>query len=271
MRILRKERMLSLDLKRAYYRSSDTSVLQEIALQLDAGELVALIGANGCGKSTLLKCLAGLHSGMEGEVILDGKTSSAWSLKERAERLAYLPQSVTPAFSFTAEEVIQLSRYHRVGQDNTEDKSKRVQVVSTAMEIEPLLHRAVDELSGGEWQRVAIARAVMQDAHFLLLDEPTAHLDLSHRLALFRNCRQWASAGKGILCATHDLDAALEYADRIMVLHQGRLECAGKPEEVIHEEMIGRVFGETRVEILQNPLSQRPQVVIDSREEKGSG
>lgn len=261
--------MLSIDLSNAYYTSSAQSVLWDCKLRLEAGEFVVLIGANGCGKSTLLKCLAGLHAGMNGAVELGEKKLQQWSLVERAHQIAYLPQSVSPGFSYTAQEVILLSRYHRADQDSAEDQVRRLQAVAAKLEITTLLDSAVDEISGGEWQRVAIARAVMQDAQFLLLDEPTAHLDLSHRLALFQHCQQWASEGKGILCATHDLDAALEYADRIVVLNEGGVESNGAPEQVITEALIQRVFGDTCVEILENPLSQRPQLVIDSRDKKG--
>ncbi|MBX2825616.1 MAG: ABC transporter ATP-binding protein [Gammaproteobacteria bacterium] len=262
--------MLSIELKNAYYGAIDRSVLQGVAIDLAPGEFVALIGANGCGKSTLLKCLAGLHAGIEGKVTLEEQQLAEWSLEQRSERIAYLSQSVTPAFSFTAEEVILLSRYYRGGKDNTEEVARRLQQAAEAMEVGALLPVAVDELSGGEWQRVAIARTVMQDARFMLLDEPTAHLDLSHRLSLFQQCRQWSQAGKGILCATHDLDAALEFADRIVVLHDGQVEANGAPEQVMTESLLHKVFGETSVEILQNPLSERPQLVIDSRDRKGS-
>jgi len=198
---------------------------------------------------------------------VDGHAQSDWSRQERAERLAYLPQSVTPAFSFTAEEVILLSRYHRCKQ-GAEEEMKQLQAAAGVLEIQDLLNCAVNELSGGEWQRVAITRALMQDAQFLLLDEPTAHLDLSHRLALFRYLQQYSSSGKGILCATHDLDAVLEYADRVILLHKGKIESEGRPQEVLTEANMHYVFGEAQVKVLPNPLSQRPQLVIDSREVK---
>lgn len=261
--------MLQLDLKSAAYTTAGAPVLQEFSLELKSGEFIALLGANGCGKTTLLKCLAGLHTQMSGTCQLDGSELAEWSLPERAQRLSYLPQSVTPAFSFLAAEVIRLARYH-VDQDETPaEQEKRLQEVARLMEVDDLLQRHVDELSGGEWQRVAIARTMMQDAEFVLLDEPTAHLDLAHRLSLFQHCRHMARTGKGILCATHDLDAALEYADRIVVLREGRVAADGRPDEVMTSDMMKKVFGAAPVEIRQNPLSLRPQIVLKSKKEQG--
>ncbi|MEM6602272.1 MAG: ABC transporter ATP-binding protein, partial [Verrucomicrobiota bacterium] len=150
--------MLSIDLKNAYYRSPEHSVLDRVSLELVPGEFVVIIGTNGCGKSTLLKCLTGLHAAFEGKLELDGRMLANWPLLERAERIAYLPQSVTPAFSFTAEEVILLSGYHRNDAVAAKKEAARLKQVAEVMNVGSLLPRAVDELSGGEWQRVAIAR-----------------------------------------------------------------------------------------------------------------
>ncbi len=263
--------MLRIKLQSAYYDTPGTAVLRELSFELQQGEMVMLLGTNGCGKSTLLKCLAGLHSQMQGERQLDGRDFEQWSLRERAQRLSYLPQSLSPGFSFRAEEVILLSRYHMAEEQaragaggGLTEQARRLAEVAAVMEVGDLLQRHVDELSGGEWQRVALARTLMQDATLLLLDEPTAHLDLTHRLSLFEHCRELARGGKGILCATHDLDAALEYADRIVVLHQGGVVANGKPDDVINDGLIAKVFGAAPVDVLANPLSGRPQLVIRS-------
>lgn len=226
---------------------------------------MVLVGANGCGKSTLLKCMAGLHRNMQGENLLEGRGMESWQPAERAERVAYLPQSMAPGFSFTAREVILLSRYHKIGRDLKEDQARKLKEVASALEVDSLLDRNVDELSGGEWQRVAIARTLMQEARLLLLDEPTAHLDLSHRIALFQYCRELSrsdNGGKGVLCVSHDLDAALEYADRIIVLHQGTVLAEGDPAEIMTEQLLEKVFGAAPVSLQANPLTGRPQLVI---------
>jgi iron complex transport system ATP-binding protein len=254
--------MISIDLKSAFYATQP--VLKDISLTLHEGELVVLLGANGGGKSTLIRCLAGLHAGFTGTCQLNGKQLSSWPLKDRADHLSYLPQSTSPGFSFRAEEVILLARYRRLRDESHQEQSERLQQVARMWDVRELLSRPVDQLSGGEWQRVAIARTLMQDASLLLLDEPTAHLDLAHRLSLFQCCRDLARSGKGILCATHDLDAALEYADRIVVLHAGEIEADGPAEEVLTTSLVEKLFGSVPVEVIKNPYSQRPQLVLRS-------
>lgn len=262
--------MLRAEIRQAYYERLERPVLKDVAVSLSAGEFVVLLGANGCGKSTLLRCLSGIHQEFEGSIRLEGKLLGEWSLSERAGRISYLPQSVAPGFSFTVEEVILLSRYRDYGNTTEADWSERVHQAASLMEVTPLLTRRVDELSGGEWQRVAIARMFAQDANGLLLDEPTAHLDLAHRVALFRHCRAWARAGKAVLCATHDMDAALEFADRIIVLHDGGVHADGTVNEVMTKDLLNTVFATACVGIGEHPLSARPQLFLRADETKGN-
>lgn len=236
-------------------------VLKEMKGQVREGEFTAILGMNGGGKSTFLRCLAGLHRAVRGEIQLNGKSIRELSSEDRAHSLAFLPQSTQPAFAFKGREVIALGRYATSRKRGTEPPDD-ISEVARQFEVETFLDRRVDSLSGGEWQRIALARTFYQNARILLLDEPTAHLDLSHRLATFEFCRQSVAVGKTILAATHDLDLAFEFADRLLFLKEGALSLDGVPEDVVTGEHLEAVFGKTGIDVGKNPFSQRPQLII---------
>jgi len=235
-------------------------VLKEVKGELHSGEFTAILAMNGGGKSTLLRCLAGLHRSMQGEIRVEGQTIRSLSPQERADSMAFLPQSTQPAFAYQGREVIALGRY--ATGHGTRHHADDLSCVARRFEVEAFLDRRVDSLSGGEWQRIALARTFYQDARMLLLDEPTAHLDLSHRLATFEFCRQSAMEGKTVLAATHDLELAFEFADRLLFLKEGTTALDGAPEDVVTEKNIQDVFGKAGIQVGKNPFSQRPQLIV---------
>jgi iron complex transport system ATP-binding protein len=217
--------------------------LHEASFEFPQSGLITIAGPNGAGKSTLLGIMAGLRSPYLGSCLYASKEVRQWPKREFARKVAFLPQSVRLEFPFTAEEVVLMGRtpYARGWFQTEEDRS----AAEDAMTItDTLAFRARDfrSLSGGEAQRVILASALTQRPEALLLDEPATHLDLRHQLSLYRLL---AGLAKSLLvvAVTHDLNLALQFSHRVMVLEDGRVAGDGKPDEVLNPELIARVFG----------------------------
>ena len=224
-------------------------VLQDIRLRLRPGQLTVLTGPNGAGKSSLLGVLAGLIEPGEGQVSLDGKALPDWLPVQLARRRALLSQHSRMEFAFHAEEVVMLGRSPYRGRD---DGSRNRQIVARAMQAaqaETFVGRPYPELSGGEQKRVQLARVLAQiwgapeGPAWLLLDEPEAALDIAHQHALMRRLQALASQGYGVIAAIHDLSLAARYADKVVLLQQGRQVAAGHPDEVLSAAQVSAVYG----------------------------
>jgi iron complex transport system ATP-binding protein len=205
------------------------SVLRGIDLELAPGEQVALLGANGSGKSTLLRVLAGVLVPTAGEVELFGRPLGSWERGEVARRVTVLPQGMELPHGFRVSEVVALGRIPHARSwfaTSAEDEAAVAKALADA-DVEDLADRTVDELSGGECQRVLVALALAQEPRLLLLDEPTAHLDVAHQLSLIGLLDRLRTArGLTVLAVLHDLNLAARFADRALVLHGGRLSLA---------------------------------------------
>lgn len=242
-------------------------VLRGIDIELNRGELVGVIGPNGCGKSTLLRVMTGLLVPTCGEVLLEGKPLSAFSRREAAQLVAVVPQSQSPLFAFTVREVVEMGRSPwQHGWNASSEKDDRM--VSTALDrcdLRGLEDRPVNELSGGELQRVAVARAVAQGTSILLLDEPTAHLDLGHQMAIFDLIRNLAhECNVAVLCISHDLHLAPEYCDRLVLMGGGRVFARGTPKEIITRDHLKAIYG-VDVEVQSNPHTGQPFVLLSGK------
>lgn len=221
------------------------AIVDGIDLTLSGGKVIALVGPNGAGKSTLLKLLAGEIAPNSGEVRLDGRLLTEWRPAELARRRAVLPQSAAVAFPFTVAEIIALGALEKQTRRHTDA------VVSRALatvELNGFADRFYDELSGGERQRVQLARVFMQlwsggEKCFLMLDEPTASLDLAHQLLSLELARDHAKTGGGVLCVLHDLNLAVMAADEIVALKEGRVIAAGPPAAVVTDQLISTLYG----------------------------
>uniref|UniRef100_A0AAU2VBI4 Heme ABC transporter ATP-binding protein n=1 Tax=Streptomyces sp. NBC_00003 TaxID=2903608 RepID=A0AAU2VBI4_9ACTN len=235
-------------------------VLDGVALQVRTGEVVALVGPNGAGKSTLLAALAGDVPAASGGVRIDGRPLADWSAAELALRRAVLPQSAALSFPFAVEEVVRMGRAPWAGTVREDEDDAVVADAMAATEVASFAGRPFDALSGGERARVALARVLAQRAPVLLLDEPTAALDLRHQELVLRICRERARFGDAVVVVLHDLGLAAAYADRVAVLHDGRLAAEGPPREVFDAELIGRVYRQP-VEVLAHPRTGAPLVV----------
>lgn len=220
-------------------------VLRGIDLALATGEVVALLGANGAGKSTLLRLLLGLLAPQAGQVSLDGKPLAAWRRRALARHLAYVPQVHATPFPYLVRDIALLGRLPAGGLfagPSSEDHAI-VDGVLAQLGISHLAARPYTEISGGERQLALIARALAQGARLLILDEPATGLDYGHQLRLLERLRRLADDGYGVLMSTHHPEHALIAARRALLLHDGRIEAAGPPREVITAASIGRLYG----------------------------
>lgn len=220
-------------------------VLQSVNAKAKAGELIALIGPNGCGKSTLLKTLCGIISPSSGSITLNDKNLTDLSLKVRARNIAYLAQSREALPSMSVEDVIRLGRApYRGGLGKISAEGERA--IASALsrtQSDIFKSRRFDSLSGGEQARVLLARALTVEAPILLADEPIAALDPYYQLSMMEILKAEAASGKTVIAALHDLSLAAQFADRIWMMHQGKIIANGTPEEVLNAENLKTVFG----------------------------
>jgi iron complex transport system ATP-binding protein len=247
-----------------FFRYHQDWVLQDVSFQVRKGEFVGVIGPNGSGKTTLLKILYRLLSPQQGEVLFDHLSLKKMSRGEIAKKIAVVAQEAYPAFPFRVIEMVLMGRSPYLGHLMFESP-KDLEIARRAMEwteILPISQRPIDELSGGERKRVYIARALAQEPEVVLLDEPTTNLDIHHQvesldLVLSLNREK----GLTILMASHDLNLASEYCDRLILLQHGKIFHMGPPEEVMTRENIEKVYG-CQVWVDRNPVSGMPRVSL---------
>ena len=228
-----------------------TRALRDVTLALGAG-WTAIVGPNGAGKSTLLRTLAGLQRPDSGSVRFNGTPLTQWCVRALAQQLAWLAQQGEATGELTVREVVHLGRLPQLGLFAAPgpDDEACVDAAITDAECTAWQHRRLHELSGGERQRVLLARALATGARWLLLDEPTTHLDPLHQVALVRLLRRQASRGTAVVSVLHDLSLAL-LADRLVVLDEGRLRAEGAPgDAALHQALIDVFGGALRIERL---------------------
>jgi len=220
-------------------------VLNGATFALRPGELVLLAGRNGAGKSTLLRVLLGALRPDRGSVQLHGRPLEAWPSLARAREVAFVPQDTEHAFEFTGRELVTMGRHphRRRGSALQPDDLAAIDRALEAVDAVPFADRAVSTLSGGEQRRIAVARALATEAPLLLLDEPTTNLDLEHALQLVALLRRLATAGRGVLIASHDLNLSAPHCDRVVLLHDGRALVDAPPAEALTEAHVQTVFG----------------------------
>ena len=218
----------------------EKEVLSDISFALHGGEMTVLLGANGTGKTSLLRTVVG-EVPYAGRIMLDGAPLQALRAKERATRISLLPQHL-PAPALTVRETVALGLSPHVTRPSQKEW-KTVDRTLEALALTPLADRAVCTLSGGERQRVFFAMLLVQNTPVLLLDEPTAYLDPAQRARLFARLAKQAKEGKAILAVLHDLSEAVAVADRILLLHRGRLVFDGTSEQFVANEVAERMLG----------------------------
>lgn len=234
--------MLELQEMSAGYRA--TAVVSGVSLRFVPGRILVLAGPNGCGKSTLLRTALGLQPRLGGRILLDGVELSALSPRQIAQRAAFMAQSRSVP-NITAGRLVLHGRFpylsypRRYGREDYEAVDRAL----AAADALDLADRPVPELSGGQRQKVYLAMALAQETETILMDEPTAYLDIRHQLEVLALVRRLAAKGRGIALVLHDLCLALTMADDVAVLDGGRLLALGGPEEIYHSGVLARVMG----------------------------
>lgn len=237
-------------------------ILQDVSFELRTSEIIALLGANGAGKTTLIRALNGTLPVSTGEALLDGKALASFSRREIAQAIAVVAQENETKFPVTVLQFVLSGRFARGGAFGWETDND-LEIAENALvkcDLANYHGRLMNELSGGERQRVVLARALATEAKILLLDEPTANLDLAHQALMFRlvrgRCRQDEASA---IIITHDLNLASEFADRIVLLKAGRIFAIGAPKDVLREENLKEVF-DVQVLLDENPASKKVRV-----------
>lgn len=222
-----------------------TPVLRDVSFSLDAGQLVALLGANGAGKTTLFRCILGLNEGYAGSIAVDGSEVRSLTPRQVSHRIAYIPQVHYPAFQYSVLEMVLMGTTHRLSLAGAPGKEETADALAAlrTLGIEHLSQRDYGRLSGGEQQMVLIARALVQQTKLLLMDEPTASLDYGNQLRVLSAVRALARDGYTVLLSTHNPQHALSYADRVLALANGSLAADGPAGAVLSPALIHTLYG----------------------------
>jgi ABC-type cobalamin/Fe3+-siderophores transport system ATPase subunit len=241
----------------------ERQVLSEVSLEVNSGEVLALIGPNGAGKSTLVRAVSGISPIQGGKVSSEGKDLLAQTSMQRARCLAVVPQAVSMPPAFTVWETVLMGRtpyLNFLGHVSTKDEETTRLALSRVEALE-LAERRVGELSGGEQQRVLLARALAQATPILLLDEPTANLDLHYQESFMETVSSLARHDHlAVLVAMHDLNIAARYGDRVALLVHGKIIATGTPKQVLKPELISAVY-DLPVQVIQHPFADAPLVL----------
>lgn len=242
--------------------------LQNIDLEIVAGNILAIVGQNGSGKTTLLRAISGLIKPTKGAVFLDLNNLAKMSYKEIAQYIATIEQEIRVAFDFTVEQIIELGRTpHRkiFGLSNTPEDRNIIEKAMIQTDTRQFANRSLFTLSSGERQRVWLAMALAQEPQVLLLDEPTSHIDIHYQIEILDIIQNLANQQHlTIIMATHDLNLAAYYANYIALLKKGQLVSVGTPEQVLTKEAIDNTF-QTDVSIIQIPGKDGVSMIIPSK------
>ncbi len=220
-------------------------VLHDINLRIDKPGLICIIGPNGVGKSTLVKCINGLLKPTSGEIRIDGKLLSEYTPKEISMMIGYVPASTKDIFSMPVVDAILIGRHNHQKWKTTEKDMEIVERAMKVLGIEHLAMQGYNELSAGQHQKVTLARGLVQETEAMILDEPTANLDVRHQVYVAQLLREIADkGGKTIIMICHDLNIAARYSSEVIVMsYPGIIERVGTPEEVFDSDLIRRVYG----------------------------
>jgi len=241
-------------------------VVSDVDLVVRHGELVVLVGPNGAGKSTLMGVLAADLEPASGAVSLDGRPLAGWGVRELAMRRAMLLQRIEISFPFSVIDVVRMGRSPWAGTSAEEEDDQAIAGAMADTDVTDLRDREYPSLSGGERARAALARVLAQGTGILLLDEPTAALDLQHQEVVMGVARARAGQGAAVVVVAHDLQLAAAWADRVVMLERGRVAADGSPHEVLTERLLSRVY-RTPVEVVAHPVTGAP--IILPRRERG--
>ena len=252
---------MSLNLESVSLKLDNRQILKDVSLEINEGEIVSVIGPNGAGKSTLLNVLTGDINPDSGEIFYDNKQLKQISIQERAFTRSVMSQMQTLVFNFSVKDVIEMGWLQRGNSDFSNNFSMAFENVTKECNVHNLIHRKFNSLSGGEQRRVHFARTLLQlwrpsesnDPRYLLLDEPTANLDLSSEMLLMNILKKRASLNVGILVILHDLNLASHFADKIAIIKDGEIMAFGEPEKIMKDAFLTSVY-EVPIKVKHDPL-----------------
>ena len=256
---------MSLRLEKASLRIGGRRLVRDVTIEAEPARITALIGPNGAGKSTVLRLLAGLWTPTGGRASLDGTDLPRFSRRILARRISFVPQDTHLDVPFTVRELVTMGRHPHLGRfdDPGPADDAAVAAAMSRADVVHLADRPATELSGGERRRAVIARSLATGSNVILLDEPTANLDVDHVIETLTLLRELAAGGATIALALHDLNVVSRWADTIAVLQGGRLRATGPPAAVLDDDLVASVFG-VRVERL-TAGDGRPALVFHRR------
>jgi iron complex transport system ATP-binding protein len=248
--------------KKLSHSFGDNPVLNQLSFSIPKGNFFTIIGPNGSGKTTLLKVISGIYKLQKGQLEVLDQPIDLYSRKELARTISFVPQMVQVDFPFTVTEIILMGRSPYLGVLGLEEK-KDMEIAKQAIDftgLDQLAHRKLDQLSGGEQQLVFIARAICQEPEIILLDEPTASLDLAHQVRVMDLMEKLKEQkGVTVVMVSHDLNLAAMYGDQLLLLNNGQIVCQGLPEEVLTFQTLEEVYGCTLL-VDESPLGKIPRV-----------
>ena len=252
---------MSLNLKSINLKLDNRQILKDVSIEVNEGEIVSVIGPNGAGKSTLLNVLTGDIIPDSGEIIYDKKHLGQISIQERAFTRSVMSQMQALVFDFTVKDVIEMGWLQRGNLDFSKNFSLAFKNVVKECNVHNLIQRKFNSLSGGEQRRVHFARTLLQlwrpsesnEPRYLLLDEPTANLDLSSEMLLMNILQNRAASNVGILIILHDLNLASHFADKIAIIKNGEILAFGKPEKIMQDDFLTSIY-EVPIQVNHNPL-----------------
>jgi iron complex transport system ATP-binding protein len=252
------------ELRNTGFAVAGRTLLHPLRLALPAKRIIGLVGHNGSGKSTLVKLLSRQQAPTTGCLLFGGRPLQDWGTRDFARRVAYLPQHTPATDGMLVRELVAQGRYPwhgALGRFGAADHAKVAEALALSG-LEPLAGRVVDSLSGGERQRAWLAMLIAQDAGCLLLDEPTAALDLAHQIEVLELIHRFSrERGIGAVVVLHDINMAARYCDDILALRQGQLIFRGAPNELMNSEQLKTIYG-LPLEVLLHPLTKRPIAVV---------
>lgn len=228
---------MKIDINGLQFSYNGKPVLQDVYLQLEAGEFLGIVGPNGSGKSTLLKCMDRILKPQMGSILLDGDNLQDIKMNDLAKRVGYVPQWESSKFPITVFDLILMGRKPHLNWKPAREDLEIVSGIIKLLQLEDIAMREIGAISGGQRQKVIIARALAQQPEIILLDEPTNNLDLRHQLEVLNLLKAQVESGITAVVAIHDLNLAIRYCDKFIMLKEGVIYAAGGPEIILPENI----------------------------------
>jgi iron complex transport system ATP-binding protein len=254
----------AIEIKNLSYAYNDHMVLHNLSFFIQKGDFFVIIGPNGSGKTTLMKIISGLVKLQQGDLTILNKPIYTYTRKALAQKIAFVPQMAPPDFPFTVTELVLMGRSPHLGPLGLERKND-LEIAQKAMAftgVEHLAYRKLDQLSGGEQQRVYIARAICQDPRVILLDEPTASLDLAHQIRIMDMMEKLKKEKDvTVVMVSHDVNLAAMYGECLLLLKEGRIVSMGHPKEVLTYQALEEAYGCT-ILVDESPIGKYPRVTL---------